>query len=49
MEKLYISKAFMKMGGGRMHASHPTPCIRPWPLATETTTRAWHISVTWHQ
>ena len=23
--------------------------IRPWPLATETIKRVWHISVTWHQ
>ena len=25
MEKLYASKAFLKMAGGRMHAPHPTP------------------------
>ena len=24
MEKLYTSKAFLKMAGGRMHAPHPT-------------------------
>ena len=27
MEKLYVSKAFLKMAGGRMHASHPTPPV----------------------
>ena len=32
MEKLYTSKAFLKMAGGRMHTSHPTP-LDP-PLAT---------------
>ena len=25
MEKLYTSKAFLKMAGGRMHTPHPTP------------------------
>ena len=24
MEKLYASKTFLKMGGGRMHIPHPT-------------------------
>ena len=30
MEKLYASKAFLKMAVGRMHTPHSTPCIRPW-------------------
>ena len=25
MEKLYTSKTFSKMAGGRMHTTHPTP------------------------
>ena len=25
MEKLYTSKTFLKMAGGRMHTPHPTP------------------------
>ena len=25
MEKLYTLKAFLKMTGGRMHSSHPSP------------------------
>ena len=25
MEKLYTSKAFLKMAGGKMHTPHPTP------------------------
>ena len=25
MKKLYTSKTFLKMAGGRMHNSHPTP------------------------
>ena len=29
MEKLYASKAFLKMAGGRMHAPHPTPLYPP--------------------
>ena len=29
MEKLYISKAFLKMAGGRMYAPHPTPLHPP--------------------
>ena len=29
MEKLYISKAFLKMADGRMHAPHPTPLYPP--------------------
>ena len=32
MEKLYTSKTFLKMAGGRMHTLRPTP----WPQATET-------------
>ena len=27
MEKLHISKAFLKMAGGRMHTPHPTPPV----------------------
>ena len=27
MEKLYTSKAFWKMVGGRMHTPHPTPPV----------------------
>ena len=27
MKKLYTSKTFLKMAGGRMHTPHPTP----WP------------------
>ena len=27
MEKLYASKAFLKVAGGRMHTPHPTPGI----------------------
>ena len=48
MENLYTSKTFLKMVGGRMHTPHPTPWIRPWPYATETIKKVWHISVTWH-
>ena len=44
MEKLYTSKTFLKMAGGRMHTSHPTPLA----IATETIERVWHILVTWH-
>ena len=29
MEKLYTSKTFLKMAGGRMHAPHPTPRSAP--------------------
>ena len=29
MEKLYISKTFSKMAGGRMHTPHPTPLNPP--------------------
>ena len=29
MEKLYKSKAFLKMAGGRMHTPHPTPVSAP--------------------
>ena len=29
MEKLCIPKAFLKMAGGRMHSSHPTPLYPP--------------------
>ena len=29
MEKLHTSKAFLKMDGGRMHTSHPTPLDPP--------------------
>ena len=29
MEKLYASKAFLKMTGGRMHTPHPTPLYPP--------------------
>ena len=29
--KLYASKTFLKMSGGRMHTPHPPPWIRPWP------------------
>ena len=29
MEKLYASKTFLKMTGGRMHIPHPTPLDSP--------------------
>ena len=29
MEKLYTSKTFFKMAGGRMHIPHPTPFYPP--------------------
>ena len=29
MEKLYKSKAFLKMAGGKMHTPHPTPLDPP--------------------
>ena len=29
MEKLYASKAFLKMADGKMHTSHPTPLDPP--------------------
>ena len=29
MEKLYTSKTFFKMAGGRMHIPHPTPFYSP--------------------
>ena len=29
IEKLYLSKALLKMAGGGMHSPHP-PWIRPW-------------------
>ena len=29
MEKLYASKSFLKMAGGRMHTSHPTSLDPP--------------------
>ena len=29
MEKLYASKTFLKMAGGRKHVSHPTPLDSP--------------------
>ena len=29
MEKLYTSKTFLKMAGGRTHTSHPTPLDSP--------------------
>ena len=29
MEKLYLSKTFLKMAGGRMHTPHPTPGSAP--------------------
>ena len=29
MEKLYTSKTFLKMVGGRMHTPHPTPLDPP--------------------
>ena len=29
MEKLYTSKTFLKMAGGRMHTPHPTPLDPP--------------------
>ena len=29
MEKLYASKAFLKMAGGRMHIPHPIPLNLP--------------------
>ena len=45
MEKLYTSKTFLKMAGGRMDVPHPYPWIRPWPLATETIKRVWYILV----
>ena len=51
MEKLYTSKAFLKMAGGRMHSCIPLilpPWIRPWLQATETIKTVWHISVIWH-
>ena len=31
-----------------MHSPQPTPWIYPWPYATKTIKRVWHISVTWH-
>ena len=43
----YTSKIFSKMAGGRRHTPHSTLWIRPWPLATETIKKVWHISVTW--
>ena len=39
MEKLYTSKTFLKMAGGRMHTPHSTL----WPYATETIKRVWRI------
>ena len=29
MEKLYTSKTFLKMAGGRIHTPHPTPLDPP--------------------
>ena len=31
INKLYTSKTFLKMAGGRMDTPHPTSWIRPWP------------------
>ena len=45
MEKLYTSKTFLKMAGGK--DAYPL-ILRPWPQATETIKRVWHILVTWH-
>ena len=35
IEKLYASKTFLKMAGGKMHTPYPPPLprIRPWPMA----------------
>ena len=33
MEKLYASKTFLKMAGGKMHTSHPTPLDPPLALS----------------
>ena len=42
MKKLYTSKTFLKMAGGGC-----IPLIlHPWPQATETIERVWHILVT---
>ena len=35
MEKLYASKAFLKMAGGRMHAPHLTPLDPPLAVSYE--------------
>ena len=46
MEKLYASKTFLKMAGGRMHIPHPTPLDSPLTISYRTIKRIWHISVT---
>ena len=51
--KFYTLKIFLKMEGGRVHISHPSPTpldplLSPDPYATETIKRVWHILVTWH-
>ena len=33
MEKLYTSKPFLKMAGGKMHALHPTPLDPPMAIS----------------
>ena len=35
MEKLYTSKTFSKMAGGRMHTPHPTPLDLPQAISYE--------------
>ena len=48
MEKLYASKTFLKVAGGRMYTTHPTPLDSLLAISYRNHQKIWHISVTWH-
>ena len=48
MEKLYTSKTFSKMAGGRMHTSHPTPLDPPLAISYKNHQKSLTYSVTSH-